>query len=225
MAEWLDIAAPERRERAAYLESLAWFNRSMLGHRPVLSWLPAATRGGTEPLTLMDVGCGYGDLLRAVRRWSRSRGVPLRLIGVDIEPETIAIAEAATAREDAIEYLAADALNLRPALRIDLIVSSLLAHHFSDERLIAFLRWMTATAQRGWLMCDLERHPLPYHTIGLAGRLARIHPMVIKDGRISVTRALAFAEWRPLLAGAGLDPETVRVSRFLYRVTASHLRD
>ena len=68
LAEWLDTAAPDRSERAAYLESLAWFNGVMLGHRPVLSWLKAAARGASEPLTLMDVGCGYGDLLRAIRR-------------------------------------------------------------------------------------------------------------------------------------------------------------
>jgi SAM-dependent methyltransferase len=224
VAEWLDTAAPDRSERAAYLESLAFFNGMMLGRRPILSWLKAATRGGHEPLTLVDVGCGFGDLLRAIRRWSRARGVPLRLIGVDIEPDTIAIAQQATAPDDAIEYLAADVFNLRPAIRIDLIVSSLLAHHLTDERLLAFLRWMETTAQRGWLICDLERHFVPYHAIGAAGRLTGVHPMVVKDGRTSVTRALARAEWRPLVAAAGLDPAAVRLSAFLYRLTISRLK-
>lgn len=224
-AEWLDTAAPDRRERAAYFESLAWFNGMMLGHRPVLSWLTTATRGMREPLTLMDVGCGQGDLLRAIRRWSRARGVPLRLIGVDVEPETVAIAQQATAHDDAIEYLAADVFNLRPAIRIDFVVSSLLVHHFTDERVSAFVRWLETTAQRGWLICDLERHPVPYHAIGIAGRLAGIHPMVIEDGRISVTRALARAQWRPAVAAAGLDPESVRLSWFLYRLAVSRLKD
>lgn len=224
VGEWLDTAAPDRRERAAYLESLAWFNGMMLGHRPILSWLEKTTRASREPLTLMDVGCGHGDLLRAIRGWSRTCGVPLRLIGVDIEPETIAIAQEATARVDAIEYLAADVFNLRPAIRIDFVVSSLLAHHLTDERLLVFLRWMEATAQRGWLISDLERHPFPYHAIGAAGRLARIHPMVIKDGRTSVTRALARAEWGPTIAAAGLDPATVQISWFLYRLAVSRLK-
>ena len=224
MAEWLDTAAPGRRERAAYLESLAWFNGLMLGHRPILSWLKRAARGAREPLTLMDVGCGHGDLLRAIRRWSRAGGVPLRLIGVDVEPETIAIAQEATAADDAIEYLAADVFNLRPAVRIDLVVSSLLVHHFTDERILVFLRWMEATVQRGWLICDLERRPVPYHAIGIAGRLAGVHPMVIKDGRISVTRALARAEWEPAVAAAGLDSESVRLSWFLYRLAISRLK-
>ena len=220
VAEWLDTAAPDRRERQAYFESLAWFNSMMLGHTPILSWVKAATRGAGAPLTLMDVGCGTGDLLRRVRRWSQARGVALRLIGVDIERDTIALAQDA-AGNDGIEYLTADVFNLRPAIRVDLIVNSLVAHHLTDERILAFLRWMEATAQRGWLICDLERHRLPYAAIGIAGRLARIHPMVIADGRMSVTRALTRAEWRPLIAAAGIDPDAVRLSSFLYRVTVS----
>jgi SAM-dependent methyltransferase len=224
VAEWLDTAAPDRRVRAAYLESLARFNGMMLGHRPILSWLKTATRTARGPLTLMDVGCGQGDLLRAIGRWSRARGMPLRLIGVDVDADTIAIAQDATGPDEGIDYLAADVFNLRPAIRVDFIVSSLVAHHFTDERIRAFLRWMEATAQRGWLLCDLERHPLPYFAIGVAGRLAGVHPMVIKDGRISVTRALAQAEWRPTIVAAGLDPDSVQLSWFLYRLTLSRLK-
>jgi SAM-dependent methyltransferase len=148
----------------------------------------------------------------------------MRLIGVDIEPETIAIARAATAADEAIDYLVADVFNLKPSVHIDLVVSSLVAHHFDDARLGAFLRFMETTARRGWLIVDLERHPVPYHSIGAAGRLMRIHPMVIKDGRISVTRALSRTEWRPALAAAGIDPDSARLSRFLYRVAVSRLK-
>ncbi len=41
--------------------------------------------------TLVDVGCGYGDLLRAVRRWARKRSVAIRLIGLDLNRDTIRI--------------------------------------------------------------------------------------------------------------------------------------
>jgi SAM-dependent methyltransferase len=223
-SEWLDVATPTRAERAAYLESLAFFNGMMLGRWPALAWLKHAMRAAREPLTLLDVGCGHGDLLRAIRRWANRRGTALRLIGVDIEPDTITIAREATAPGDTIEYLVADVFNLRPSVRIDLVVSSLLAHHLDDARLIAFLRWMETTARRGWLICDLERHRVPYHAIGAAGRLMRIHPMVIKDGRVSVTRALRRHEWRPTIAAAGLDPDSVRLSRFLYRLTVTRLK-
>ena len=224
--EWLETAAPARGERAAYLRSLARLNGAMLGHRPVLNWLGEVAgrppRG--EPLTLLDVGCGYGDLLRAVRRWANRRGVALRLIGIDIEPDTVAIARDTTAAGDEIEYLVADVFNLRPSFHIDVVVSSLVAHHLGDERVVALLRWMETTARRGWMIADLERHPVPYHAIGIAGPLLGVHPMVIGDGRISVTRALTRAEWRPKVEAAGIAPDAVRLDRFLYRLSVSRLK-
>lgn len=224
--EWLDTAAPTRAERTAYFESLAWFNRAMLGHQPVLRWLKAATRGAPAdgPLTLLDVGCGYGDLLRAIRAWSARRGLPLRLIGVDVEADTIAIARDATAAGDGIDYLVADVFNLKPTVKIDFIVSSLVAHHLDDARLAAFLRWMDTVARRGWLIADLQRHPVPYHAIAIAGRLLRIHPMVIKDGRISVTRALSRGEWRDAIAAAGINADAVRLHWFLFRHAVARLK-
>jgi len=224
--EWLDTATPPLAERAAYLRSLAKLNGAMLGHRPVLNWLGNATRGLSrdEPFTLLDVGCGYGDLLRAVRRWAARRGVALKLIGIDIQADTIAIAREATPAGERIDYLVADVFNLRPSVRIDAVVSSLVAHHLDDRKIVALVRWMEATARRGWMISDLERHPVPYHVIGIAGRLMGVHPMVIQDGRISVTRALRRPEWRPIVEAAGIDPDAVRLDWFLHRLAVPRLK-
>ena len=224
--EWLDTATPPLAERAAYLRSLAKLNGAMLGHRPVLNWLGNATRrlSRDEPFTLLDVGCGYGDLLRAVRRWAARRGVALKLIGIDIQADTIAIAREATPAGERIDYLVADVFNLRPSVRIDAVVSSLVAHHLDDRKIVALVRWMEATARRGWMISDLERHPVPYHVIGIAGRLMGVHPMVIQDGRISVTRALWRPEWRPIVEAAGIDPDAVRLDWFLHRLAVSRLK-
>ncbi len=70
-AEWLDSAGASSEELELVLRDLARFNGAMLGHRAVIAWLDAAIQRipeGTE-LTLVDVGCGYGDLLRAIRSW------------------------------------------------------------------------------------------------------------------------------------------------------------
>jgi len=56
--------------------------------------IDAAPQG--QPLSLVDAGCGYGDLLRSIRRWTRRRGIVVPLRGVDVDPQTIRIAQAAT---------------------------------------------------------------------------------------------------------------------------------
>ena len=88
----------ESAELADILRDLARFNGAMLGHWPVLRWLERAARrcAGGQPLTLLDIGCGYGDLLRAVRRWARKRGRTMKLIGIDFSPQVVEIARDAT---------------------------------------------------------------------------------------------------------------------------------
>lgn len=225
-SEWLDDADLHPAELERVLRDLARFNGSMLGHRPILSWLRRATETTSQGklLTLVDVGCGYGDLLRAIRRWSRKRGLDMRLIGVDLSRETIRIAQAATEDADAIDYQAADIFDFRPAVPVDFVVSSLLTHHMSDDMIVKFLRWTEKTTRKGWLIYDLQRHAVPYHFIGLVGRLMRLHRNVIQDGRISVTRSLTRAEWSGRLDAAGIARDAVALRWFLFRFAIGRIK-
>lgn len=223
--EWLDRADLNEHELAAYLHDLARLNAAMLGHWPLLRFLRRAARGASgSPLTVLDVGCGYGDLLRAMRRWSRKQGAEMRLIGVDLNTKTIGIARQATPAEDAIDYRVGDVFTLGETLKPDVIVSSLLTHHFSDAEIVSFLCWMEKTAALGWAVYDLQRSVVPYVFLGLTGKLVRLHPMVIHDGRISVTRSLTFRDWRRIIAAAGLTDGAVSAGWFLYRVVLERLR-
>ena len=67
-----------------------------------------------------------------------------------------------------------------------------------------FIRWMEAHARRGWFIGDLHRHWFPYYGFGLLAWLARWHPFVLSDGRISIARSFVPDEWRRLIRAAGL---------------------
>lgn len=223
--EWLDGADLHPAELEPVLCDLARFNGAMLGHWPVLSWLRRATEASrNQSPTLVDVGCGYGDLLRAIRRWSRKRGLNMRLIGIDLSRETIRIARSVTEEADAIDYRVADVFAFKPDGPVDFVVSSLLTHHMPDDTIVNYLRWMEATARKGWLIYDLQRHAVPYYFIGLIGRLTRLHPIVVHDGQISVTRSLTRAEWEQRLAAAGIARATVVLRWFLFRYAIGRRR-
>lgn len=224
--EWLDGAKLNSAELEDVLFDLARFNTAMLGHQPVLSWLRQATGNIAKDasLTLIDVGCGYGDLLRVIRRWSRKRGLSINLIGLDLNPETVRIAENATDRADQIDYRVADIFDFQSPAPVDFVVSSLVTHHFSDGMIVKFLRWMETAARRGWFICDLQRHAVPHYFIGLMGRVMRLHPMVVHDGRISVARSLTRAEWEERIAEAGIARDAVKLRWFLFRFAIGRLR-
>ena len=216
----------ESAELADILRDLARFNGAMLGHWPVLRWLEraAAALPADTPLTLLDVGCGYGDLLRAVRRWARKRGRTMKLIGIDLSPQVVEIARNATEAADEIEYQAVDSFDYRPGGAIDFVVTSLVAHHLPDAMIVRFLRWMEASARRGWMIYDLQRNAVPFYFIALAGALLRLHPVVVYDGRVSVARSLTRAEWQARIAEAGLDQRAVELRWFMFRFAIGRLK-
>jgi SAM-dependent methyltransferase len=224
--EWLDDTDVDPAELERVLRDLARFNGTMLGHRLIISWLRRAVdhvpSGGT--LTLVDVGCGYGDLLRAIRRWARRRGIPLKLYGLDLSEETVRIARAATDEADRIDYQVGDIFDFRSTAGIDFVASSLLTHHLSDQLIIKFLGWMEGTARKGWLIYDLQRHLVPYYFMGVAGAVLCLHPMVVHDGRISVARSLTRREWRARLTAAGIPHDAVELRWFLYRFVIGRIR-
>src|ERR1700692_669110 len=125
-SEWLDGADARPEELALVLRDLARFNGAMLGHRPGIAWVRSAIKDTPKEtvLALVDVGCGYGDLLRAIRRWARKRGLTIRLIGLDLSRETIRIAESVTDGADEIDYCVMDVLDFAPSVPTDFVVRS-----------------------------------------------------------------------------------------------------
>jgi SAM-dependent methyltransferase len=201
------------------LHDLARFNGVMQGHQPVLQWLARAVRNrpAGETLTVLDIGCGYGDLLRAICRWAKKRGRRVRLIGVDLSPQVIEVARSVTPASDAIEYHAADIFAFEPDGPIDFAVTSLVTHHLSDAMIERFLRWMDGNTRLGWVIYDLERSIMPFYFIALAGLVLRLHPVVVYDGRISVARSLIRREWEDRLRAAGILREAVELRWFIFR--------
>lgn len=195
---------------AAVLNDLAQINAMTRAAAPTLRWLARTTRGMAS-FTLLDVGFGHGDMLRRIARWSHARGVRATLMGVDLNPRSEVVARAATPASDGITYCTGDAaaLDVRP----DVIVSSLVAHHMTDDELVEFLRWMDRLATRGWFVNDLHRHRIAWLGFRLLAVVMRWHPIVQHDGALSVRRAFTRAEWEQLLARAGMARESVTIRR------------
>src|SRR5690606_38677074 len=137
---------------AAVLGDLARVNAWTLAHRATLAWL-GRVAADRRRLRLLDVGFGQGDMLRAIAKWARRRGIAADLVGVDLNPNSEAIARAATPAGLPIDYRTGDYRDL--AGPFDFIVSSLVAHHMSDDELDSFLRFMEARAELGWFLNDL----------------------------------------------------------------------
>ncbi len=203
------------------LHDLARVNTVTMARRPTLGFLERAV-GSRGSFSLLDVGFGDGDMLRAIARWARRRGVEARLVGIDLNPRSEAAARAATPAGTGIDYRTGDYADCAGE-GWHCVISSLVAHHMTRAQLVAFLRFMEAEARAGWLVNDLHRHAFAYNGWPLLARAMRWHPIVRHDGHLSIARSYRPPEWPPLLAEA--DIAGARVYRaFPFRLCVEKLR-
>lgn len=202
----MDRADTAAEDYARALADLAQVSRLTLTHRPVLRWLQAAIRDlpAGAALSVLDVGCGHGDLLRAIHRWGTARGLRLSLTGLDLNPRATAEAQTAAPAHMAITWRIGDVFAHQPEPAPYFIVTSQFAHHLDEAEILALLAWMERYARRGWFISDLHRHAMPYYGFRLLARAMGWHRIVRIDGTISIARSFRRADWQALLRRAGL---------------------
>jgi 2-polyprenyl-3-methyl-5-hydroxy-6-metoxy-1,4-benzoquinol methylase len=205
---------------AAVMHDLAQVNSLTFARRPTLNFLSRAI-GDQKRFRLLDVGFGDGDMLRAIARWAAKRGIEAELVGVDLNPRSAPAAREATPDKLNIEWGTGDYAALAGG-GFDFIISSLVAHHMTQEQLNAFLRFMEREARRGWFVNDLHRHGFAYLGYPLLAWLMRWHPIVGHDGQLSIARSYRPAEWPMILADAGITGATVS-RKFPFRLCVSKL--
>ncbi len=129
---------------AACLADLATVNIVTLAKGPTLRWLARATRHLPQgsKISVLDIGFGHGDMLRAIWRWCRKRGFQAELRGFDLNPLSEPAARQATVPGMKIDFRTGDVFSLPEDERVDFIISSLVTHHMTDPQIVAFLRWM-----------------------------------------------------------------------------------
>ncbi|MBA2920903.1 methyltransferase domain-containing protein [Sphingomonas sp. MAH-20] len=217
--EQMDAEDLSAGEYAAIIGDLARANRWTMAARPTLSFIARAAKD--RPFRLLDVGFGHGDMLRRIAGWAERRGQTCELVGVDLNPRSEPAARAATPPHMPIRYRTGDYVELAGE-PWDLIVSSLVAHHMTHDQLIAFLRFMDATARMGWLVNDLHRHALPHVGFPILARAMRWHRIVREDGTLSIARSYRPAEWPPILDEAGVAARIYRA--FPFRLCVEKIR-
>jgi 2-polyprenyl-3-methyl-5-hydroxy-6-metoxy-1,4-benzoquinol methylase len=156
--------------------------------------------------SVIDVGCGDGELLAQVRE--RTGAV---VQGVDLVEQP----------EAKVPVIRADATRDRlPAAEV--AISSLVIHHLTEQQVVDLVRNVGRSCGR-FVILDLVRHPLPLwlYTIFLCPFLSKVGAA---DGRQSVRRAFTGAELKELVEQA-LDGTPARFEQWVSRFAARQVID
>lgn len=200
------------------LRDLAAVNRWLGGTRAIriaiLPWLRAK-----EPLSVLDVGCGGGDIVRAIDRSARYHGARAAIVGVDANARIATLARANLAGASTIRIACASAFALPFRNEaFDVTTMSLTLHHFAATEAARVMHEIVRVTSGAVIVNELERSWLNYAGARLlAGTVWRNSPYTRHDGPISVLRAFTKDELRNAMEDELLEPAHVR-RLFFYRL-------
>ncbi|MFN6944609.1 MAG: methyltransferase domain-containing protein [Cytophagaceae bacterium] len=162
-------------------------------------------------ITIADVGCGGGDLLKLISLWAGKRGLDVSLTGIDANPDIIRYAEENTSAFPEIHYMCKDIFSPEFSNEtFDLITSTLFCHHFTDEQLIAMLQQFGKQARKAIVINDLHRHWFAYYSIKwITGVFSKSY-MVKHDACVSVQRAFRRQELQRIIEAAGFSDYSIQ---------------
>lgn len=187
--ELLDEKDIPKQDLYRNLFELNIINHFLGGHAVTLKGLKKFKLVKQQEYTILDIGSGGGDTLKAIAIWGRKNGFTLKLIGVDLKSDCIDYAQAFCKDYQEISFIQSDYRDLdKLEFKADIIVTSLFCHHLSNNELKHLFKWCNTNAKIGFLMNDLHRHPLAYYSIAFLTSLFSKSYLVKNDAKLSVLR-------------------------------------
>ena len=206
--EWMDDPDVEPELLVRTLADLGRINAFLGGHATSLRGIQRVVGNGDRPISVLDVGCGGGDLVEPLTRWASRQGRGLRYVGLDLSPVAIDCARQRWSAKEQVEFVCADLHDLAEQMSnrsFDVVHTALVLHHLQDDQVVAALQSMAALADLGVVINDLHRHPAGYLGANVVLRLLSKQPMIVHDGALSVLRGFRAQELRALAEQAGVD--------------------
>lgn len=189
--EIMDDFFLEGKELQDALDKIASINRLLGGNKLTLHGLKILLRKSdpAKTITIADVGCGNGDMLRMLAKYGQKNKLNLKLIGIDANAFTINYARKLSTEYTNIEYVCVDIFSDDfNALQYDIVLCTLTLHHFSNEEILNIMTTFNNNAKIGIVINDLHRSKLAYRLFEKVCAIFKLNKMSREDGLISILR-------------------------------------
>jgi hypothetical protein len=173
------------------LDKLEIINRFLGGNSVTINGLKKILKNQpkNKTITIVDLGCGNGDILRDISKFGRKNNYSFKLIGIDANLAATEYAKELSKEYSELSFKTMDILSEDfKKQSYDVVLCTLFLHHFKNEELISFLKTTTDKATIGVVVNDLHRHKLAYYLFKLIGFFIK-NKMVRQDGLTSILRA------------------------------------
>lgn len=195
------------------LISIARINQLLGGNRLTVNAVDeiVSAKGKNQRIRILDLGCGNGDMLRALSRLATKKNYNFSMTGIDANAFTVQNAKKLSAGYPEISYTCADLLDpdFIPE-ECDIILFTLTLHHFTDEQILTLLKKSAQRARLAIVVNDLERSRLSYMLFCLISKVFRLNRMNTIDGKLSILRGFKKKELKALARKMNFKSYTIR---------------
>lgn len=179
-------------EMELLLTDLKRVNKWFGGNSITLNGIDTLLRTISErkPITIIDLGCGDGELLRVCADRYAKKGVDCKFIGVDANRHILKVAEERSVTYANISYLNLDIFSSELAnLRYDIALCTLFLHHFTNDQIHRILKNCLKGVKVGMVINDLQRSRLAFVLFKFVSSFMLRTKTARNDGLVSICRA------------------------------------
>ena len=196
-SEIMDDFAMEGEILRDALDKIAKINQLLGGNQLTLRGVRdlIATTPKTTEISIVDVGCGNGDMLRTLADYGSKHHLNFRLTGIDANAFTINHARKLSENYSNISYRCEDIFSPPfEELQYDIVLCTLTLHHFKDDEIIRLVTLFNANSRIGIVINDLHRNALAYRLFQGLCFVFQLNTMSREDGLISILRGFKKGE-------------------------------
>lgn len=179
------------------LDKIAKINQLLGGNKLTLEGVKNILKQNPnqEKITIVDVGCGNGDMLRTLADYADNNGIKLELIGIDANQFTVDYAQKLSSQYPNISYRCEDVFDkVFENLHYDIVLCTLTLHHFKEDEIIKLLNVFKTNAKLGIVINDLQRSNISYRLFQGLCFVFGLNDMSREDGLVSILRGFKKSE-------------------------------
>lgn len=186
--EIMDDFSLEGEELRDALDKIASINTFLGGNQLTLQGVQKLINSKRE-ITIVDVGCGNGDMLRNLADYGIKNNFIFKLIGIDANAFTIDYAKKLSKDYPNISYICEDIFStVFSQLEYDIVLCTLTLHHFKNHQIDYLLTLFDKQAKIGIVINDLHRNIIAYRAFQIICFVFRLNKMSKEDGLTSILR-------------------------------------
>ena len=195
--EIMDDFSLQGEELREALDQIARINQLLGGNTVTLNGIKTLLNDSdcNRTITIADIGCGNGDMLRMLAKFGQKNKLNFKLTGIDANEYTITYAKKLSNEYSNIEYQCVDIFSDDfKTMKFDIILCTLTLHHFTNDHILKIISIFSNNAETGIIINDLHRSKTAYRLFEVICFVFNLNSVSREDGLVSILRGFRKSE-------------------------------